>query len=156
MSDSIYLKIRLKHEFYSFETSDFLFAIIEEGCRKKIALSVLSHENNNLSEYECLINVSDSFNFTLVDPLIGSDRDYEVKEFRPEPLLDRLKLLQGLIEFIYNEESVQQIEVLLTSGDRKFSEKIFSVELKKFAEYLEPLIREMRFPSFHYQFCWKK
>ena len=156
MSDSIYLKIQLKHEFYSFETSNFLFTIVEEGCKRKIALSVLAHENNNLTEYECLMSVSDSFNFTLVDPLIGLDQDYEVKEFRSEPLIDRLKVLQKLFEFIYKQEEVQQVEILLTSEELRFDEKKLSVELKKFAEYLEPLIKETKLPSFHYQFCWKK
>lgn len=165
MSNIIAVKIKMQNEAYSKETTNFLFDIVKCACERRIAIrlcqKIVGVEDITLAQVEIkkdevLLDFSDSFNLTLVDPLIGADRDYEVKKYRPEPLRDRLSNLQGLFEFILKQENVLQIDLLLTSDDLRFDEEVLPVKLKDFAKYLEPLIEYAKFPSFHYQFCWNK
>jgi len=165
MSDIISAKVKLKNEAFSKETTSFLFNIIRNACERQIAIKVyqkvIDIENIVFSQVEIeksevLLSFTDSYNRELTCPLIGSNRDFEVKEFRPEPLKDRLVNLQGLFEFIFKQKNVLQIDLLLTSDDLRFDEEMLAVELSDFATYLEPLIEYAKFPSFHYQFCWTK
>ena len=96
-----------------------------------------------------------SFVVNNAEPLIGSDLDYDVIEFRPaEPLPDRLNNLQGFFEFVFQQEDVLQIDLLLDDvGDLVFNEEVLAVKLKDFAKYLEPTIT---FLNFRYQFRWIK
>ncbi len=158
MSDIIASKIKLKNDYYSNETSDFLFNIIEEACKKKLGILVVNYkrDNFNLLANELLITVHHNFAILNAEPVIGADRDYEVKEYRSEPLINRLTNLQKMFEFIFKQDDVLQMEVLLTSDDLTFDKPGINISIDEFAKTLEPLIDKAQLPSFHYKFKWEK
>ena len=116
MIENIYVKAHLNKKFYDTDTSDFLFRIIKEGCNRRIAICVVPPEFIECGSGECILSIADSFNFQLANPLTGADFDAEVQEYRPQPLLDRLMNLQGLFQFILEENIVKEIEVFFTEN----------------------------------------
>ena len=86
MSDSIYLKIKLERKFFDIETTKFLFEVIKEGCNRNIAITIVERDSmeGRLGENgllysnvktgltaqkpdECVLSLSNSFNFLLVN-----------------------------------------------------------------------------------------
>ena len=161
MSDSIYLKIKLEKNFYNTETSEFLFRIIQEGCNRHIAMTIIEHDSivQHLDESgtwissvipsiisqesdECVLSLSSSFNFQLALPLVGRDFDSEVIEYRPDPLNVRLLNLQNLFKFIYDESIVKTIEAIFTLDYDIEELEILDVSIDDFAIEFEKILND--------------
>lgn len=158
MSDSIAIKLKLTKDFFSEETSTCLFKIMEYACKKHIGVTIPvlnRHEYVGASD-EAILFVHHSLVILNAEPLIGSDMDFEVQELRPYPLLNRLKLLAKLFEFIFKQNNILSMKVLFTSGDISFEGKVLHVEIEDIPAYLEESINKAQWPSFYYQFYWKK
>lgn len=163
MSESIVIKSKFQSDVDSKETEETIFRIVQYGCEKRIAVKVYQKGLEcfelamvNLENDEIMLSLSDSYSRELVTPLIGSNRDYEVIKYRPESLIKRLNNLQDFFMFIYNQENVEKLDVLLTSEDIIYESHFEDVQINNFSSYMEPLIQYAKYPSFHYQFSWKK
>lgn len=171
MSQIIAVKVKSINEYGSDEMAETLFSIVKEACNRRIAVKAFQRGVDcfelcmvTLNYDEILLTLSDSYNRDLANPLIGSDRDYEVKEYRPEPLKQRLENLQGLFEFMLNDKNVVRLDVVMDEVDLVFNDDVMNIPLKDFSETMYPLID--RYPmindyeattsSFHYQFAWAK
>jgi hypothetical protein len=158
MSNSIYVKIKLQKNFYDIDTSKFLFKIIKEGCSRRIAMMIISEKSDFITceANECVLSLSDSFNFQLVVPLMGNDFDYEVTEYRPEKLYTRLLNLQELFQFIFKEDIVKKIEVLFTLDYDVEKLETIDIKIDNFAKDFETIITENYCLGMHYRFYWIK
>lgn len=163
MSSMIAARIKLKSEFESIEITEVLFDIVKEASVRRIAIKAIQHGIEcfelgmiELAKDEILLVLSDSYNREMALPLFGANRHSEVIKFRPQPLGERLANLQEFFEFILKQEQVNRLEVLLTSDDLVFDDRLVSIQLKDFVTYVWSLIEYAKFPSFHYQFCWDK
>lgn len=149
MSDAIYLRVKLNNHFFENATSDFLFNVIREGCSRRIAVTLVPFELIDRERDECVVSLTDSFNFMLAAPLMGMDSDEEVAEYRPEPLYIRLMNLQGLFEFILKESVVEKIDVYLTWCDEIEDLDTINIPVDDFAKVLEPMIANNRSYAFY-------
>lgn len=159
MSTEFTITVQTKHRYFSPETSDFLFSVVGEGCRRKIALGVIQPPvNDRLSfcTYECRFDVSNRFNNLLANPLFQADDDPEVAEYLPVPLRVRLDNLQGLFEFILSSDEAVCLRVFIDSGFKADDYSPLPVPIEDFAEKMEQIITGMRTPAFYYEFCWTK
>ena len=161
MSSLIQIKATINQEFYKSIISDFLFSIIKEGCRRKIAIEVLvPGYNDPRGDHinECIFNLYDSFNRRLVDPLFANDNDYEVCEYRPKPITVRLNNLQGLIKFIFNKPQVQSLGIYFHSeySPTDTDLEIISTPIDEFTSTLETLIKKGDMFNYHYEFYYEK
>lgn len=156
MSDSIYIRVGLTKEFYCNEISEFLFSIIEEGCRKRLAINIVSPDLIDCESTECIISLSDSYNFQLVNPLIGKDYDGEVLKYRPVPLCDRLLNLQNFFKSILKESVVKQIEVFFTENYDIDDLENVEVDIQDFAHMFEPTIINNKWSGLSHRFFWTR
>ena len=158
MSDAIYVRLKLKKNFYDIDTSAFLFGLIKEGCNRRIAITVVSRDLMPCKTDMCVVSLADSFNFELVNPLVGLDFDGEVDEYRPEPLYDRLLNLQELFQWMLQERIVKNIEVLFTLDYDVEDLETVDMMLHDFAKEFEPMIVSGRLsqPELHHRFVWSK
>ena len=141
MSDCLYVRIQLECDFFEKEVSEFLFEVVAEGCRRKIAVSFFK-DAFVPGKKECVLALADSFNFDLGTPLIGNDLDYEVAEYRPLPLHERLLNLQRLYQFIYDQPIAHSVEAIFTLDFDLDGLPEIEVELDRFADTYEELFRE--------------
>ncbi len=160
MSDSIYLKIKLKRKFFDIETTKFLFEVIKEGCNRSIAITVVERDSmeGRLGENgllysnikpgliaqktdECILSLSSSFNFLLVHPLVGRDFDDEVVEYCPDSLNVRLLNLQNLFKFIFDQDIVKEIEAIFTLDYDIEELEMLDVSIDDFAVKVEEFIK---------------
>lgn len=149
MSDAIYLRVKLNKEFFEPETSAFLFNLIREGCSRRIAVTLVPFELIDRERDECILSLTESFNFMLVTPLMGRDLDEEVAEYRPEPLYTRLMNLQGLFEFMLKESIVKQVEVYFTWCDQIENLDTIHISVDDFANVIAPMISNNRNYAFY-------
>ncbi len=156
MSDAIYIRVKLDKKFYDKDISDFLFDIIKEGCNRRIAITLMDRYIIQHKADECVLSLSDSYNFKLVTPLMGKDYDGEVEEYRPEPLYTRLLNLQGFFQFILNESIVKNIEVLFTLDYDVEELESVNINLSDFAIKFEPMIIGNQWTGLYYKFIWSK
>ena len=160
MSAAIYMKVSLKQLFYDTATSRFLFNVVEEGCKRNIAITVvpdelIEAEMGGCEKDECILNLSDSFNFTFATPLVGRDIDGEVEEYRPQPLHDRLCNLQELFQFVLKQELVKQIEVFFTTNYDVGDLEPVDADPNNFATVFEPIIVDNEYIELYHRFVWK-
>ena len=162
MSEVLAAKLKLKKALDSDIISDMLFSMVKEGCNRKIAVHILQKGSSfdgidtpDLALDELIILFTDSYNRDLTNPLIGSDRDYEVKKYRPEPLQQRLINIQKYFEFIFDNKNILMMSVVWDIEDLTFNDTNMNVSLKDFAKVMTELI-DTAISSSHYQFCWKK
>ena len=162
MSEILAAKIKLNKTLESEIISDMLFSVVKEGCNRKIAIHILQRGSSfdginipHLALDEIIILFTDSYNRDLTNPLIGHDRDYEVKEYRAESLQQRLKNIQEYLEFIFNQENVLLVNVIWDIENLTFDDKNIDVSLKDFAKFMTKSINATEHLS-HYQFCWRK
>ena len=161
MSSSIRIKTVLNYGFYEDDISDFLFSVIGEGCKRKIAVNVIDPGVNNPCGdqiYECSFYVFDSYNRLLVDPLFSNDIDYEVCHYRPEPIAVRLTNLQEFLRFILNLYQVNSLEVCIFSDEDSISleTQILSTTIDEFAQILRSYIQNGNSLNFYYKFIYNK
>lgn len=153
MSRSIYVKVSFDRDYFTDEVSDYLFDVISEGCRRKIALSVICENLPPCEKEECYLELNDSFNFKLVTPLIGSDCDAEVEEHRPEPFKVRYDNLKDILLYILRNDIVKRIVVFLTMDyDIEGLDEI-SIKPDNFSEVLDGLLKEQ--VELFYSFVWE-
>ena len=152
MSESIYIKLRFKKEFYSFFTSETLFHIIQDGCNRRIAVTVLSEELFECDPYSCIISLADSYNYCLVNPLIGRDDDCEVNEYRPLPLKERLTNLRDFLDCIIQERYIESIEVMFTTDYDMDDLELVDVDLSQFVKTFESIIKNKNFVELNHKF----
>ena len=139
-----------------------LFSVVKEGCNRKIAIHILQRGSSfdginipYLALDEIIILFTDSYNRDLTNPLIGHDIDYEVKEYRAEPLKQRLTNIQEYLEFIFDNKNILMMSVIWDIEDLTFDNKSIDVSLKDFAKIMTELINATKHLP-HYQFCWRK
>lgn len=140
MSRSIYVKVKLNRSFFHIDTSKFLFNIIKESCCRRIAVTVVDSDIIICDSDECVLCLSDSYNFQLVTPLIGNDIDNEVIEYRSEPLQTRLQNLQELFKFILGKDIVTKIEVFFTTNYEIEALETVDINIENFAQEFEKII----------------
>ena len=162
MSEILAIKLKTREKFDSNSVSDMLFDIAREGCDRKIAIYVLTKGTNfygieaDLSSDELVILLFDSYNRKLTSPLICSKMYEEVREYRPEPLKQRLLNLQGFFEFVLNCKQVISMRVMYDETDFVFENTNMDIQLKDFAEVMTDLIDNAPIPAVHYEFFWTK
>ena len=150
------VKAKLIKTFYDTNISNFLFNIIKEGCNRRIAITVVDNDLIPHEKDECILSLSDSFNFTIVTPLMGRDFDDEVIEYRPDPLFVRLLNLQEMFKFIFNEEVVKEMNVYFTT-DYDFDE-LDKVEasIDDFVHIFSSIIMGKQILDPYLEFVWNK
>ena len=160
MSDSIYLRIKLEKNFFDIETSKFLFEVIKEGCNRSIAITIVERDSmeSRVGESgllyssikqgliaqkpdECVLSLSSSYNFLLVNPLVGRDFDDEVIEYCPDPLNARLTNLQNLFKFIFDQDIVKEMEAIFTLDYDIEELEMLDVGIDDFAVEVENFIK---------------
>ena len=119
MSEILAAKIKLNEKLESEIISEMLFSVVKEGCNRKIAIHILQRGSSfdginipYLALDEIIILFTDSYNRDLTNPLIGHDIDYEVKEYRAEPLKQRLTNIQEYLEFIFDNKNILMMSVI--------------------------------------------
>lgn len=162
MSEILAAKIKLNEKLESEIISEMLFSVVKEGCNRKIAIHILQRGSSfdginipYLALDEIIILFTDSYNRDLTNPLIGHDIDYEVKEYRAEPLKQRLTNIQEYLEFIFDNKNILMMSVIWDIEDLTFDNKSIDVSLKDFAKIMTELINATKHLP-HYQFCWRK
>ena len=168
MSCVIGIKAKLRTDWCSDQSSECIFSIIKYGCEKKlgITLEIDDRGDYDLANDETLLYVDHSFVYNVADPLLGRDNDWEVKEFRPKPLFERLSLLQDLFSFILSQDNVIRIEVFITeygyvifTKDGKLLPKdkmLRQTKLENFAKETEQMIENSNGTVHDSLYYWEK
>lgn len=152
MSRSIFIILSLNVPFFSQCVSDFLFSVVEEGCKRHIAVSFPDNEEMHSYKETCYLGLSDSYNFSLVSPLIGNDEDAEVIEYRPKPLHDRLQNLQGLLSMILCNDLVEKMETCFTMNYDIDDLEIIDADIAEFADIMPSILGKET--EHHFKLVW--
>ena len=128
MSESLYfiLKCKDQHEVpFDIENaiSEECFKIVPEACKRKIAINEIYYRPyigrlefvtpievalKTLEKNEVLLKISNSYVFSEVEAIL--DDDYSVPY---PPHIERLKNLQGLLEYIFDMPIVKELNVYM-------------------------------------------
>ena len=169
MSYLIGVKLKLKTDWESEQTSDCIFSIVRYGCEKKVGVDL---ENDYRAEYELandegLLYIDHSLIVQNCEALICEDQHFEVRRYRPlQPLFQRLNLLQDLFAFILSQDTVINMEVYITDDEyyllskkgRSYAKKSIyrQTRLENFAKETEQLINNAGGFGFDFLYCWEK
>jgi hypothetical protein len=113
---------------------------------------VLSEELFECDPYSCIISLADSYNYCLVNPLIGRDDDCEVIEYRPVPLKERLANLRDFLDCIIQERYIESIEVMFTTDYDMDDLEFVDVDLSQFVKTFESIIKNKNFVELNHKF----
>lgn len=127
MSDMLYAIIKYEENTLEEAISDSCFDFVTEACSKKIAIEMISKMVNNwdgenyfnfitpinyilnsLRKNEIVIELSNSYVFGEAEKILSDD--YSVPY---PPHIERLKNLQGLLEYIFNRPIVKALNVYM-------------------------------------------